>query len=601
MLSLLVIYVTYSELSIRISGQNGDGIFSSGDTLAKVCSRSGLEVHGSRLYQSVIRGGHVSYSVRAANQEVRAPADYIDLLIALRGDSFIVDCETMMKSGGYVLYDAQGSRIRDPAIPEGVNLIDIPAMALAREIDPSLKVLRNTVFVGAAIALYDLDIGIMEAMLDDTFGRKGQAVVDINVNAARAGYNFIKENNFKIDHSVTCTPRADNAIIGGNEALALGLLNGGLQSYSWYPMTPATPVGNFLSRHGPEVGCVVKQMEDEVNVANFAVGAGYAGSRSACATSGGGFALMTEAVGFASIIEAPVVFINVSRGGPSTGLPTKTEQGDLNQIYGASQGDYPRAIIAQCGIVDGFYLGQEALNIAEKYQMPVILSSDLYQGEHFETIPALDFDRIPIERGKIIMDEVPEEDRPYLRYKLTEDGISPRTIPGVKFGRYDAGSDEHDEDSKLVSDWRAGYPEAIQIRLKQMNKRMKKMDLLLAELPAPQLEGSQAGESNVLIVSWGSTLDTIREARAQLEQDGIKSSHLHIKYILPFHSKEVTEILESFEAAGKKIIMIEANYTGQMQRYIKAETGFDIKDHYRRYDGEYLLPREVVQAIKERI
>jgi len=590
-----------NQISIRVAGQNGDGIFSSGDTLAKVCSRSNLHVHGSRLYQSVIRGGHVSYSVRSANHEVRAPADYLDLLIALRKDAFDVDSH-MLKEGSFVLYDAQGSRIREDATTEvaakGVKLLNIPAMALAREIDPSLKVLRNTVFVGAAIALYGLDLQILKDMLQDTFGHKGDAVVGINVSAAEAGFNWVNENGHKIDHSVEYSTSSTNLVIGGNESLAFGMLNGGLQSYSWYPMTPASPIGIFLSKYGPLHGCVVKQMEDEINVANFAVGAGYAGSRSACATSGGGFALMTEVVGFAAMIEAPVVMIEVARGGPSTGLPTKTEQGDLNQLYGASQGDFPRAIIAQSSIEEGFYLGQEALNIAEKYQIPVLLASDLYLGEHFETVPAFDFDRIPIERGKLFTEEVPEG---FLRYELTEDGISPRTIPGAKGGRHDAGSDEHDETGKLISDWRAGYPDAIAMREKQMEKRMRKMDVLLEELPAPVADGHSAGEADVMIVSWGSTLDTILEARTTLENDGVKTAHLHIKYILPFHGKEVAEILSSYEAAGTKIIMIEGNFTGQMQRHIRAESGYDIKSHYRRYDGEYILPREIVAAVKERL
>jgi len=594
--------MTKKEISIRIAGQNGDGIFSSGDTLAKVCSRSGLYVHGSRLYQSVIRGGHVSYSVRAANHDIKAPADYIDLLIALRKDSFEVDTP-MLKEGSVVLYDAQGSRIRDnetePATEKGVELINIPAMALAREIDPSLKVLRNTVFVGAAIGLYGLDIQILKNMMQDTFGHKGEEVVGINVSAAQAGYDWVNENAEKIDHEVTFEHVEDNLVIGGNESLALGLLNGGLQSYSWYPMTPASPIGNFLSKYGPLHGCVVKQMEDEVNVANYAVGAGYAGARSACATSGGGFALMTEAVGFAAMIEAPVVMIEVARGGPSTGLPTKTEQGDLNQIYGASQGDYPRAIIAQSSVEDGFYLGQEALNIAEKYQMPVLISSDLYQGEHFETVPDYDFERIPIDRGKLITDdEVPEG---FLRYEFTDDGVSPRAIPGTKGGRHDAGSDEHDQTGKLISDWRAGYPDAIEIRKKQMEKRMKKVETLLEELPVPTTEGHPAGDTDVLIVSWGSTLDTIREAREELEADGVKTAQLHIKYVVPFHADAVTNILTSYESAGAKIVMIEANYSGQMERHIRAETGFKIADHYRRYDGEYMLPREIFAAIKERL
>ena len=587
------------QISIRLSGQNGDGIFSSGDTLAKILTRSGLKVHGARSYQSIIRGGHVSYSIRANTGDVRAPADYIDVMVAIRPDSFIADVMPMMKAGGKVLYDSKGFRIKDPEVPEGVTLIDIPAMQMARDIDSSIKILYNTVFVGAVVAMYGLELEVHETMLKGFFQRKGDKVVQINLEAARAGYSWVEENTSKVEHSVVFDRSKDGIYIGGNETLALGMLNGGLQSYSWYPMTPATPVGSFLATYGPLSGCIVKQMEDEINVSNYAVGAAFAGARSACGTSGGGFALMSEAIGFASIIEAPVVFIEVARGGPSTGLPTKTEQGDLNQMLGASQGDFPRAIIAQEGIADGFYLGQESLNIAEKYQMPVIIASDLYMGEHFETLDGLDFDRIPIERGKLITEDIADDELPYLRYKLTDDGISPRVIPGVANGMHDAGSDEHDEDGALVSDKRAGFPEAIEVRIQQMKKRMKKMDGLLKELPPPEVWGPGTDEANLLVVSWGSSRDTVREALTQAEADGVKGASLNIKYILPFHGKEVGEILRAYESAGVKILGVEANYTGQMMRYIRGETGFEIKDKYLRYEGEYILPREVRGAIEQ--
>jgi 2-oxoglutarate ferredoxin oxidoreductase subunit alpha len=591
--------MSLTEISIRVSGENGDGIFSVGEVLSKICSRSGLHVHGSRTYQSIIRGGHVSYSIRASNSEVRAPADYIDLLLAIRQDSFIVDAIPMMRSGGIVLYDAAGMKIKDPKVPDGVTCYNIPAVALAKEINPALKPLMNTILVGAALAIYKMDRKIMYELLQEQFGRKGEDVVNTNKTAVDSGYEWAMKNTTPLECTLDYSNSVKRVYMGGNENLAFGMLNGGLQSYAWYPMTPATPVGSFLAEHGPKVGCLVKQMEDEINVANFAVGAGYAGARSACATSGGGFALMTEAVGFAAMIEAPVVFIEVARGGPSTGLPTKTEQGDLNQLLGASQGDYPRAIIAQVSIEDGFYLGQEALNIAEKYQIPVLIASDLYMGEHFETLPEYDFDRIPIERGKLILDPIPEGEE-YKRYKVTEDGVSPRTIPGVEGGIYDAGSDEHDETGALISDRRAGYPEALVERKKQMQKRMKKMEVLLQDLPAPKVDGHNSDEAQILFVGWGSTLDTIRESRSQLEKKGIKTAQLHIKYVLPFHVKEVSQILNEYQEKGVKILMVEGNFTGQMARHIRAETGFEIKDKYLRYDGEYILPREIAQFVKEK-
>jgi 2-oxoglutarate ferredoxin oxidoreductase subunit alpha len=586
-----------SQISIRLSGRNGDGVFSQGEALAKICTRSGLQVHGSRNYQSIIRGGHVSYSIRAANHEVRAPADYIDVLIAMREDSFIVDSARMMKTGGYVLYDATGSRIKSPKVPEGVNLIDVPAWEIAQRYD-NRRILMNTVFIGATVALYGLDLEIHKNLIREFFSKKPE-VIDMNINAATDGYNFIKEQGLSIDHTVNFAPSSDSIYIGGNEALAFGMLNGGLQTFAWYPMTPASPVGIFLAKYGPQIGCVVKQMEDEINVANFAVGAGYAGARSATATSGGGFALMTEAVGLAAMIEAPVVFIEVSRGGPSTGLPTKQEQGDLNQLLGASQGDFPRAIIAQSSVEDGFYLGQEALNIADKYQIPVMIASDLYLGEHFETLPLLNYEQVPIERGEMIVGELPEDQLPYKRYKITDSGVSPRTIPGTKNGMHDAGSDEHDEFGVLVSDRRAGYPEMNEVRIQQMQKRMRKMDGLLKELPAPTVEGHDATNADILVVGWGSSLDVIREARSMVEKKGIKTAQLHIKYILPFHAYEVENILKDYNNKGVKILLVEANYTGQMGRHIRAETGFEIKDKYLRYEGEYILPRELEGAITQ--
>jgi 2-oxoglutarate ferredoxin oxidoreductase subunit alpha len=588
-----------NEISIRVSGENGDGIFSVGDLLAKICSRMGLHVHGSRTYQSIIRGGHVSYSVRASNNPVRAPADYIDLLIALRADSFVVDAVPMVRKGGIVLYDSVGMKITNPPTPENFKLIDVPAVELAKSVDKSLKILMNTIFVGVALYVYNMHRDSIYELLEEQFGSKGEEVVSINKKAIDTGYDWAKEHCEQIENDVDYSSKKKSVYIGGNEILSYGLLNGGLQSYAWYPMTPATPVGAFLAEYGPDVGCMVKQMEDEINVANYAVGAGFAGARSACGTSGGGFALMTETIGFASIIEAPVVYIEVARGGPSTGLPTKTEQGDLNQLLGASQGDYPRAILAQVSIEDGFYLAQEALNIADKYQMPVLISSDLYMGEHFETIPELDYDRIPINRGKLITEEVPESDLPYLRYKVTEDGISPRTIPGVANGMYIAGSDEHDESGVLISDRRAGFPEMLEVRKSQMHKRMKKMDLLLKELPAPTVEGHNSSEAKILFVGWGSTLDTIRESRQQLEKAGVKTAQLHIKYVLPFQSKEVGAILNEYNSKGVKILMVEGNYTGQMARHIRGETGFEIKDKYLRFDGEYILPRDITAFVQE--
>ena len=588
------------EISFRIGGKNGDGIFSAGDIFSKICSRSGLNVHAYRSYQSVIRGGHVNYSVRGSNQECRAPADEIDVLIAVRPDSFLVDAH-MVSSNGIILYDSKGFRIkeRDIKIKEGIKGIDFPASKLAAEFSP-LKMVANTVFIGAVVYILKLPLSVFEKILTDQFSRKGESVVKVNVEAARAGFNWAKENieprEYAMEYFEAMNPKM---FVGGNETLAIGMINGGLQFYAWYPMTPASSIGGYLTKYGPKAGVIVKQMEDEINVSNATIGASFSGARAACGTSGGGFALMTEAIGFSAMAELPAVFVEVARTGPSTGLPTKTEQGDLNQLLGASQGDFPRAIIAQTSIQDGFYLGTEVLNIAAKYQIPVLVASDLYLGEHFETIDDFDWERIPIDDGKTLRKNLSEADLPYLRYALTEDGISPRTIPGVKYGQHDATSDEHDENAKLVSDVRAGYPEAIEVRLQQMKKRMEKIGDLLKELPAPQVEGHSAENSDILLVGWGSTLDTIRDARRRLEEQGLRTSQLQIKYVVPFHAKEVSEILNTFQDLKKTIIMIEVNYSAQMARHIRSETGFEIKKKILKYDGESLLPSEIIQGVRD--
>jgi 2-oxoglutarate ferredoxin oxidoreductase subunit alpha len=333
---------------------------------------------------------------------------------------------------------------------------------------------------------------------------------------------------------------------------------------------------------------VVKQCEDELAVVNMAIGAGHAGVRAMCGTSGGGFALMTEAIGMAGMIEAPVVVVEVQRGGPSTGIPTKTEQGDLNQVFGASQGDFPRVIIAPLETYDCFWCAVEAFNLAEKYQLPVLIISDLLVSEHPETIEPDDlrYD-VPIERGEL-MTEWPRGNGLYKRYANTPSGVSPRVLPGTEGAEYVAATDEHDEEGILISDVFTSPP----VRRKIMEKRMKKMELVLKEIKAPVLEGP--ADAPVTLVGWGSTGGVIREARQLLAAEGIRTNQLQIKYLNPFHSKEVTEILKK----SKKIICVEVNYSGQFARFLRAETGITVHDKILKYDGEPFEPRIISEEVK---
>lgn len=577
-----------TEFNFRAGGAAGDGIASMGEILTKVCSRNGLHVYSYNSYQSVIRGGHVHYSIRASSEKVLAPSDRIDILIAI--DELTVEVhKDLMNPGGVIIHD--GSKCKVENIPDGVRAISIPAAEIAKSLKKPQVI--NTVALGAAMYFYDIPLEPLMEILTDQFGYKSQEIVDINHKAAQEGYDYVKNQNYEpITHSIELNSSNKHPVMTGSVAQGLGCIAGGMKFYSAYPMTPASPILHFLAAHAEEYDVLVKQAEDELSVINMAIGASCVGVRAACGTSGGGFALMTEAVGLASIIETPLVVFEVMRGGPSTGLPTKTEQGDLNQLIGASQGDFPRFIIAYSDVEDGFYGTIEAFNLADKYQVPVLMASDLSFAEHSETVQPFDFASVKIDRAESFQTEW-NSDKEYLRYKLTDSGVSPRIIPGTPNTFYIYGSDEHDEDSKLISDIRAGTPEAIIVRKQQMHKRMSKMEGAIKDMPAPTLEGS--ADADVTLVGWGSTKNTIKEARQMLEKEGITTSQLHLKYILPFHGYEVGEILRKV----KRPVMVEGNYTGQMTRHIRAETGFNIDDKFLKFDGEPIYPREIVEHVKE--
>jgi 2-oxoglutarate ferredoxin oxidoreductase subunit alpha len=401
-------------------------------------------------------------------------------------------------------------------------------------------------------------------VLEDTFAHKGQQVIEQNVGIAQSGYDYARQN-FERPAVAWEFSHVRRPFMTGNEALAIGAVAAGLKFYSAYPMTPASSLLHWMVAHSEKVGVVVKQAEDELAVVNMAIGAGLAGTRAMCGTSGGGFSLMTEAVGLAGMLEVPVVIVNVQRGGPSTGLPTKTEQGDLNQVFGASQGDYPRVIIAPSTVTDAFYAAAEAHNLAEAIQAPVIIISDLLLGEHPETIePDALHPDVPIERGKLLS-EAPEG---YKRFALTADHISPRLL--------------------LISD---EYTNPA-IRRKMQEKRMGKLDAIRHKLAPPRLEGP--ADADVTLVGWGSTWGVIHEAVEGLADAGITANHLHIKYLHPFHAHEVTDIL----SASQSIIVVENNSSGQFARYLRAETGIRADDTVLKYDGEPFTPGFIGRAVQ---
>ena len=573
-----------SDVTIGIGGAAGDGIDKSSETLAKTAARSGLYAYGFNSYQSVIRGGHIWLRLRLAETKVSSQGDHLNALIALNQDS-IERHAPEVESGGAILFNADKLKVNIP-IRDNVLTVPLPVAKLLKPFAPVAPVMQNTVAVGALIFLFSLDFDTASGVLADTFSHKGKAVVDQNVGILKAGFEYAKEHFVPLGHQWKFSGKR-RPYVTGNEAFSIGAVAAGCRFYSAYPMTPASGILTWMAEHSERCGVVVKQMEDELAVANVAIGAGYAGARAMCATSGGGFALMTEAIGMAGMIEAPVVFIEVQRGGPSTGIPTKQEQADLNQVYGASAGDFPRIIIAPADTADCFDSSVEAFNLAEKYQCPVIIISDLLLSEHPETVEPERFKAdVPIDRGALIKDV--GKNGQYKRYQFTPSGISPRALPGTANGMYIAPTDEHDEEGILISDVFCNPA----IRRKIAEKRMKKLALALKDLPAPRLEGP--ADAEVTLIGWGSTAGVIREAVEQLNASGTRANQLHFKYLLPFHQKEAIDILKKC----KRTICVEMNSTGQFARHLRAETSHAVSDKILKYDGEPLEPGGIAAHVR---
>ncbi len=510
-----------------------------------------------------------------------------DILVCLNQQMAKIHASKIVE-GGAIIYDPNAIEISEGGVSKRAILVPIPLLELARSYG-NAQLMKNTVALGATIRLLDLDIDVLAGVLERQFGNKKKDVLDANLGAAKAGYDFIDKGRGSLDYQIRYTNER-RMLVTGNEAIAMGALAAGIKFHAQYPMTPSSTILHYLATYGPDYGVVVKQSEDELAAINMAIGAGFGGVRAMTATSGGGFALMVEGLGLAGMLEVPVVAILAQRAGPSTGLPTKTEQGDLNLVLGAGQGDWPRAVIAPRNQQEAFAATVKAFNLAESYQTPIIVMSDLYLSEGYSTVETFDFN-VPIKRGLWAGESKPEE---FKRYLYTESGVSPRSIPGQKGLEHIAGSDEHMEDGTLISDVLSGLPEYILERTKMMEKRMRKIDGLRRVTPPPELWGP--GDANLTLVSWGSSQGAVREAARHVNSLGkIKVNSLEYCYLFPFHSDETKKILKDCN----KTLAVEGNYTGQFSRLLTAETGILLDYHLYKYDGEPFEPRHIVAKIKE--
>lgn len=574
------------EIVVGIGGAAGDGTASAGNTLVLSMSRQGIAAYSYNAYQSVIRGGHSWLRLRFSAKKPLNHGDQVNALIALNQDSLDRHLQELSPGGIALFNGAKFAPSYDP--PEGVQVCSLPVPDLAPDAT-RLPVMQNTVAVGALVQLMGLEFATVESVFETTFAKK-PAVVQQNVEAARNGYDYAAKNFEPLATQIKPTDQKW-AQASGNDLLAMGAALAGCKFYVAYPMSPATHILEWFANHAQKLGICCRQVEDEISVVNMCIGANHMGVRGMCATSGGGFALMTEAIGMAGIFETPAVIINVMRAGPSTGVPTKTEQADLNQAFGASQGDFPRVVLAPLSMPDCFVTPSQAFDVADHFQLPVIILADLLMCEGSETVATDVLDvEFPIDRGELITAaDGPPVGEPYLRYKDTPSGISPRAVPGVPGHLHVAASDEHDEDGVLLSDV---FTDPIR-RMKMTRKRARKMSTILHHLPAPILEGPADAETT--LIGWGSTWGVINEAAERLNAEGVSVNHLQIKTLIPLHVDEIAAALEK----SQRTIIIENNQSGQFARHLRAESGIVANGHIRKYDGEPFEPKHIVVGVKD--
>jgi 2-oxoglutarate ferredoxin oxidoreductase subunit alpha len=555
--------------------------------LARIFVRRGLHLQAYNAYQSIIRGGHIFLTLRTSDQPVLSQGDKFDVLMPLNQDTMNRHLK-LLRSGAAVLYNSDKIKAENAA--DGVQLCPFSVKELAPNVKGDL--VQNTIALAAVLRLIGVEFKILEDILTLQFKRKGQAVVAENVGVARAGYDHANAHYTPLPFVLPDTGKK-LAFFEGNQALAMGGAAAGVRFYCAYPMSPSSGVLHWMARHARQLGIMVRQVEDEIGVINMAIGAAHSGCRAMCATSGGGFALMSEALGSAAMMEIPVVCIDVQRAGPATGVPTKTEQGDLWQVMGAGQGDYPRVIVAPTTITDCFKVVPELFNLVDKFQCPGIILSDLLLSEGRSSVDPAELDfNVPIERGEVIglNGSTPPLNGGYKRYLYTESGISPRALPGTPGFIHVVATDEHDEEGILISDefTNPGKRQAIH------EKRMRKMEGILSLLPPPRLFGPS--DAQVTLVGWGSTEGVIQEAMQKLaDEQGIIANNLQVKWLVPLHADEIIALLST----SKKTIIVENNYSGQFARYLRSETGINADGHIRKYDGEPFMPHHIVDGVKK--
>lgn len=567
-----------SQLSWKIGGQQGEGVESTDRIFSTALNRLGYYLYGYRHFSSRIKGGHTNNKIRISTKPIRAISDDLDILVAFDQESIDFNVSEL-RENGVVVADAKFN----PVLPGSVNarLFAVPITRIAEELGTSL--MKNMVASGASWALLGLPLEVFNKAVEEEFGRKGAAIVGKNIEAVKLGAEFILNQaggpleEFRLEPA----DGKQKLFMIGNDAIGLGAVAAGCRFMPAYPITPASEIMEYLTKTLPKLGGAVIQTEDEIAAVTMAIGANYGGARSMTASAGPGLSLMMEAIGLAGMTETPVVIVDTQRGGPSTGLPTKQEQSDvLAMIYG-THGEIPKIVLAPSTIEECFYDTVEAFNLAEEYQCPVILLTDLQLSLGKQSSDIYDYNKIIINRGKLVSDPPAlAEGEQFKRYAFSPDGVSPRVIPGTKYGLHHVTGVEHDE---------TGRPSESPVnRAKMMNKRLEKLKHVRVTDAVKAHQGH--ADPDLLLIGMGSTLGTIEEGRGRLEAEGLKTAHVTVRQLHPFPAEELAPYFDK----AKKVVVVENNATAQLASLIKLNLGGADKIHsVLKYNGNPFLPAEI--------
>jgi 2-oxoglutarate ferredoxin oxidoreductase subunit alpha len=568
------------DISIRIGGQAGQGVQAVSYSLGKVFTRHGYYVLIHQDVESRIRGGHNYAQIRIQDHPVRSIKDRPDILVALDAKTIDQDLPDLAEDG-VLIFDGEST-----GHPSGrANHLDLPLDRLATEVGGG-RIMANTVATGAAMASMGTEVEPLLDYLEEQFEDKGTETVERNRACAAAGYRHVRESSVaSVSQSLSLgTRQPGKLLLNGSEAIAIGSIFSGLKFYAGYPMSPSTAIMEYVASQAREYNIVVEPAEDEIAALNMAIGASFGGVRAMTATSGGGFCLMVEALSLAGMTETPLVVAVGQRPGPATGLPTRTEQGDLDFVVRAGHGDFPRAVLAPGNAEQAFYAMARAFNLADRYQTPVVVLADQYLLDSYFTVEGLDPTAMRIDRGKIVPPGEAGPDPVFKRYAYDPSGVSPRILPGQSEAVLYACSDEHTEEGHIT--------ESAEVRKAMVRKRMEKLEGIRREAAPPEVIPS--GDTDLVLLGWGSSWGAMREAVGLLRAEGVQARMVHYSDVYPLGKHGPIERI----GEHARIIGLESNYTGQFADLFQLETGIPVKDRILKYDGRPFSAEEIAEKVR---